>query len=111
MPSYKIQDIRNIALVGHQGAGKTSLAEALLHSTGTTGRLGSVTDKTSHLDTDDEERDRGYSIDSHCLYVSHRGKMVNVIDTPGAPDFIGPAIASLAAVESAVIVINAQAGI
>jgi len=111
MPSYTTTDIRNIALVGHQGAGKTSLCEAILHLTGATSRVGNVADKTSHLDTDDEERERGYSIDSHCLYVSHKGKLINAIDTPGAPDFVGLAISALAGVETAVIVVNAQAGI
>ncbi len=111
MPDYTTSDIRNIAVVGHGGSGKTSLCEAFLHMTGQTSRLGSVTDKTSHLDVDDEEKDRGYSIDSHVLNISHGGKMLNIIDTPGAPDFIGPAIASLAAVELAVIVVNAAGGI
>lgn len=104
-------DIRNLAVVGHSGAGKTSLCEAILHATGATSRLGSVVDKTSHLDLDDEEKDSGHSIDSHVMSVIHDGKRLNFIDTPGAPDFIGPAIASLAAVETAVIVINAVGGI
>ncbi len=111
MPSYSIAELRNVALVGHGSSGKTSLCEAMLHKTGATGRLGSVSEKTSHLDTDDEERDRGYSIDSHVLHVSHGGAYVNVIDTPGAPDMIGQAIAALAAAETAVVVVNAAAGI
>ncbi len=111
MPSYKTEDIRNIALVGHGGAGKTSLCEAFLHATGATSRLGRVSDGTSHLDVDEEEKERGYSVDPHVLHVSHDGKMINIIDTPGAPDFLGPAIASLAAVETALLVIHAAAGI
>lgn len=111
MASVGTSDIRNVALVGHQGAGKTSLAEAILHLTGVTGRLGNVADKSSHLDTDDEEKERGISIESHLLFADHGGKLINVVDTPGAPDFVGPAIASLAAVETAIIVVNAQAGI
>lgn len=111
MPAYKTVDIRNIALVGHMGSGKTSLAEALMHITGATNRLGSVHDKTSHLDVDDEEKTRGISIESHNLHVSFEGKEINLIDTPGAPDFVGPAIASLAAADTAVILVNAQAGI
>ncbi len=111
MPSYSTADIRNITLVGHGGAGKTSLCEAFLHSTGVTTRLGSVSDKTSHLDTDDEAKERLCSVDSHVLYINAEGKTLNIIDTPGAPDFVGPAIASLMAVETAVIVINAAAGV
>ncbi|RIK66878.1 MAG: elongation factor G [Planctomycetota bacterium] len=111
MPSYTEKDIRNVALVGHSGAGKTSLCEAFLHGTGVTSRLGSVADKTSHLDTDDEEKERSCSIESHVMNLSVDGKLLNIIDTPGSPDFIGPAIASLAAVETAMVVVNAAAGI
>jgi len=111
MPSYTANDIRNIAIVGHSGSGKTSLCEAFLHVTGVTNRLGSVADKTSHLDTDEEEKDRGCSIESHMLNLSRDGRVLNLIDTPGAPDFIGPAIASLAAVETAMLVVHAGAGI
>lgn len=111
MPAYSTADIRNVAMLGHGGAGKTTLCEALLHLTGVTNRLGSVAEKSSHLDTDDEERERGFSIDSHVLHVAHGGKRINIIDTPGATDLIGQAIASLAAVETAVIVVNASAGI
>lgn len=111
MPSYTAKDIRNVALVGHSGAGKTSLCEAFLHVTGVTSRLGSVADKTSHLDTDDEEKERGCSIDSHVMNLNQDGKLLNIIDTPGSPDFLGPAIAALAAVETAMVVVNAAAGI
>jgi elongation factor G len=111
MANYTTADIRNIALVGHSGAGKTSLADAVLHATGATNRLGSVPDKTSYLDFMDEEKERGSSIDSALIHVQVDGREVNLIDTPGAPDFIGPAIASLAAVETAVCVISASAGI
>lgn len=111
MPSYSINDIRNIAVVGHGGAGKTTLCEAFLHATGAVSRFGSVTDKTSHLDVDDEEKERGYSIDSHVLNIKHDGKTLNLIDTPGAPDFIGPALMSLNAAETALLVVNAAGGI
>lgn len=111
MPDYTTSDLRNIALIGHGGAGKTSLCEAFLHVTGATGRLGSVPDKTSHLDLDEDEKEQGHSIDSHVFHVSHGKQVLNVIDTPGAPDFIGPAVAALAAVETALIVVNATGGI
>ncbi|HOB72967.1 MAG TPA: elongation factor G [Phycisphaerae bacterium] len=111
MPSYTTADIRNIALVGHQSAGKTSLADAMMHVTGAVNRLGDVNAKNSHLDFMEEEKSRGCSIDSHLAFVTAKGKTINVVDTPGAPDFIGPAIASLAGVETAVCVISATAGI
>jgi elongation factor G len=111
MPNYTAADIRNLALVGHTGAGKTSLAEAVMHLTGVTGRLGSVADKTSHLDFMEEEKERGCSIDSALLHATSDGCHLNVVDTPGAPDFVGPAISALAGVESAVCVVSASAGI
>jgi len=111
MPSYTANDIRNIAIVGHSGSGKTSLAEAFLYNTGVTNRLGCITEKTSHLDVDDEEKERGYSIESHIMNLSVGGKLLNLIDTPGSPDFIGQAIAALAAVETAMVVVHAAAGI
>jgi len=111
MATYSTEEIRNIALIGHGGAGKTTLAEAILLATGTTSRLGNVNDGSSHLDFTEEEKDRGCSIDSAVCYVQQEGKQLNLIDTPGAPDFVGPAIVSLAAIETGVCVISAAAGI
>ncbi len=111
MPSYSTADIRNIALVGHGGSGKTSLAEAILHACGVTNRLGSVADGTSVLDSLDEEKERQCSIESHMCHVQHDGKEINLVDTPGAPAFIGPAIAALMGVETAVCVVSATGGI
>jgi elongation factor G len=104
-------DIRNIVLLGHGGSGKTSLAEAMLHTSGATSRLGSVDDKTSICDYYDEEKEHQHSIQSAVVHVEHRGKLINIIDTPGYPDFIGPAIKAVPAAEVVVIVISAAAGI
>jgi len=104
-------DIRNVALLGHGGSGKTSLAEAMLHKTGTTSRLGSVDDKTSTCDYYDEEKEHQHSILSAVVHVEHAGKLINIIDTPGYPDFTGPAITSIPAAETAILVISATAGI
>ncbi len=104
-------DIRNVVLLGHGGSGKTSLAEAMLHKTGAASRLGSVDDKTSTCDFYDEEKEHHHSILSAIVHVEHAGKLINIIDTPGYPDFTGPAITSIPAAETAILVIGATAGI
>ena len=104
-------DIRNIVIMGHGGAGKTSLVEAILHKTGATNRLGSVDDKTSICDYYDEEKAHGHSIKSSVAHTQYGGKQINIIDTPGFPDFIGPAIKAIVGAETAVIVINAASGV
>ncbi|MHC4726780.1 MAG: elongation factor G [Planctomycetota bacterium] len=104
-------DIRNIVILGHGGSGKTSLAEVMLHKTGATNRLGSVDDKTSICDYYDEEKEHQHSIQSAIVNIQHAGKLINIIDTPGYPDFIGPSIKSIPAAETAIIVISAAAGI
>jgi len=104
-------DIRNIILLGHGGSGKTSLAEAILHTTGASNRLGSVDEKTSICDYYEEEKEHQHSIASAIVHATHGGVTINIIDTPGYPDFIGPAIKAIPAAETAVIVISAAAGI
>ncbi|MFH1613715.1 MAG: elongation factor G [Planctomycetota bacterium] len=106
-----IIDIRNIVLLGHGGSGKTSIAEAVLHTTNATNRLGSVEDKSTVSDYDEEERQRQHSIYSTLMHVNYAGKTINMIDTPGYPDFIGAALVSIPAAEAAIIVISASAGI
>ncbi len=107
----KTSDIRNIILLGHGGSGKTSLAEAIMHKTGAINRLGSVDDKTSVCDYYDEEKEHSHSIVSAIIHTEHAGKTINIIDAPGYPDFIGAAIKPMPAVETALIVISAAAGI
>jgi elongation factor G len=104
-------DIRNVVLLGHGGSGKTSLAEAILHETGAASRLGSVDDKTSICDYYEEEKEHQHSILSAVVHVEHAGKLINLLDTPGYPDFTGPAITSIPAAETAILVIGAAAGI
>lgn len=106
-----VGQMRNLALVGHGGGGKTSLAEALLFKAGVTNRLGSIPQKSSMLDFSEEEKEKQCSVDSALCYISHDGNHLNIIDTPGTPSFCGPAIAALAAVECAVVVVSASAGI
>jgi len=111
MALLEAAQIRNIALVGHGGSGKTSLAEALLFKCGMTNRLGSVPAGTSFLDSTEEAKEKLSSIDSALCHLVHKELHVNILDTPGTPAFCGPAIAALAAVECAVVVISASAGI
>jgi elongation factor G len=102
--------IRNVVLVGHGGAGKTSLAEAMLHLSGATKRLGKVDDGNSTLDYDDEEQKRKFSISLSLAPVVHKGVKINVIDTPGYADFVGDAIAGMEAAEMALFVVDAVSG-
>ena len=106
-----INDIRNIVLLGHGSSGKTSLTEAMLHKSGGTNRLGTIEDKTTVCDFDEEEKLRQHSIHSALAYAEYKGKLINIVDTPGYPDFIGAALQSIPAAEAAVIVISAPAGI
>lgn len=111
MAAFETDKARNIALVGHGGSGKTSLAEALLYKAGATNRLGSVQDGTSILDYSDESKDKKSSLDSSLCHFSHGGLNVNLVDTPGVAAFCGPAIGSLAAADCAVVVVSAASGI
>ncbi|MHC5082887.1 MAG: elongation factor G [Planctomycetota bacterium] len=111
MTVANLKDIRNIVLLGHGSSGKTSLAEAMLHTTGTTNRLGSIDEKNTVGDYDDEEKERGNSVQAALMHVNFEGKEINIIDTPGYPDFVGPAIPNIAAAETCVIVISASSGI
>jgi elongation factor G len=104
-------DFRNIVLLGHGGSGKTSLAEAILYKTNAVSRLGSVDEKSSTCDFYDEEKEHGHSISSAVVNTAHAGKTINIIDTPGYPDFVGPAVKAIPAAETALIVISAAAGI
>ncbi|MCL2437959.1 MAG: elongation factor G [Coriobacteriia bacterium] len=104
-----MKDIRNVALVGHDGAGKTSLAEALLFRKKATGRLGSVASGQSNLDYDPDEVNR-YTINLSTAPVEHNGKRINFIDTPGYADFIGDAVAGMYAAEIALFVVDAISG-
>jgi elongation factor G len=108
---HLVENVRDIALVGHRAAGKTSLADALLFEAHAVDRMGSVDDGTSVADFDDEEHKHHFSIDTHVLHAEHDGKHLNILDAPGSPDFIGAALEALAAVETAVIVVSAVNGV
>jgi len=111
MAIYSSGDIRNIALVGHGGAGKTTLVEALLYHAGAIKNMGSVEKGTAVCDFDPQEKNHQHSLDAAVVSMDYHGGHINLIDTPGYPDFIGRAMAVLPAVETCAVVINAQGGI
>ena len=104
------EKVRNVVLVGHGGAGKTSLAEAMLYLSGVTKRLGTVDDGHSGLDYDPEEIKRQFSINLSLAPGVHDGVKINIIDTPGYADFTGDAIAGMEAAEMALFVVDAVSG-
>jgi elongation factor G len=103
--------IRNVALVGHRGSGKTSLHEALLFQAGATNRLGTVSDGTTVSDADEDEQSRGMSISAALSSFEWMDRKVNLLDTPGDPSFVADALGALRVCESAVFVINAVMGV
>ncbi|CAN4278370.1 elongation factor G [Pseudoxanthomonas sp. LjRoot125] len=109
--SYSTQQIRNVALAGHPGAGKTTLFEALLHAGGALQVAGTIERGTTVSDHDPMERTRGHSIDTAIASTDHGGMHVNLIDTPGYPEFRGPALSAFSAVETALIVVDADSGV
>ncbi|KAF4516609.1 hypothetical protein B566_EDAN003356 [Ephemera danica] len=111
MSRYTTEALRSIALVGHGAAGKTSLAEALLHAAGAIAAKGSVERGNTVCDADAQEKEAGHSLTSAVANLAWEDTHVHLLDTPGYPDFAGQAIAALAGVDTALIVINAQTGI
>jgi elongation factor G len=103
--------IRNVALVGHRGSGKTSLHEALLFQAGAVNRLGSVVDGTTVSDADPDEKARQMSISAALSSFEWQERKVNLLDTPGDPSFIADALGALRVCESAVFVVNAVMGV
>ena len=104
-------EIRNIGLVGVTGGGKTSLVERLLFATGVLNRMGSVEEGNTVSDWTDEEKEHHHSLRPSVMHFEHEGHLVNIVDTPGLSDFVGQAIASLPAVGTACLVIDAIKGV
>ena len=111
MAKYSSQDIRNLALIGHADSGKTTLADAMLKVGGTVNRAGSVTDKSSLSDFDEEEQERQHSVYAAVLRTEWQGKQIRIIDTPGYPDFLGEVATGAAAADIAVLCVSASSGI
>ncbi|MDH3219843.1 MAG: elongation factor G [Gammaproteobacteria bacterium] len=111
MPRHSTDNIRNIALVGHAGSGKTSITEALLYQSGMIANPGTIERGNTVSDFEPQEKELQHSLDTSVCHFDHGGTHVNLLDTPGYPDFVGRSISALAAVDSIAIVINAQTGI
>ena len=109
--SYTTENIRNIAITGHSSSGKTTLVEALLHDAGAINQKGSVKRGTTVCDFDPQEKTHQHSLDSAISSLDYQGSHVNLVDTPGYPDFLGRALAILPAVETCAVVVNAQSGV
>ncbi len=111
MKEYTCASIRNVALVSHSSAGKTMMAEAFLHFTGVTTRLGKIEDGTTASDFDDEEIRRGISLYTTVIPIEYKDKKINFLDTPGYTDFVGEVVSALRVVDSALLLVDAVSGL
>ncbi len=111
MKTYQTKEIKNIALLGSKGSGKTTLAEAMLYECGVIKRRGTVAANNTVCDYFPVEKEYGYSVFSTVFYAEFLGKKLNVIDCPGADDFVGSAITALNVTDTGVILVNAQYGV
>ena len=111
MNVYTTDKIRNVALLGHGGAGKTSLSEAMAYLAGITSRMGKVEDGNTLSDFDKEEQKRHISISTSSIPLEWDGHKINLLDTPGFFDFVGEVEEALDAAGAAIIVVNAKAGV
>ncbi|MBI5082427.1 MAG: elongation factor G [Chloroflexi bacterium] len=111
MKEYGTEFIRNVALVGHLGSGKTSLVEALLYDTATTTRLGKIEDGTAVSDYDEEEHRRKISVSTSLIAIEFENYKINLLDTPGFNDFMGEVKSALRVADGAIIVVDAVSGV
>src|ERR671938_1678638 len=105
------EKVRNVALVGHAGAGKTTLAEALLVAAGALPRAGRIEDGTTSLDSDEVESRQQRSVSLGVATIEHAGHRITLLDTPGSPDFVGELRAGLRAADAALFVVSAVNGV
>ena len=110
MKVYQTNEIKNIALLGNDGSGKTTLTEALLYESGIIKRRGRITAKNTVSDYFPVEQEYGYSVFSTVYHVEWNGKKLNIIDCPGSDDFVGAAITALNVTDTAILLLNGQYG-
>jgi elongation factor G len=111
MKVYETRSLRNLAVVGHAGAGKTSLIEAMLHFTGAITRIGTVEDNNTVSDFHELEHERNCSVFSSLMNLEYKDKKINIIDTPGYDDYIGEMVAPMYVCDTAMVVLNSANGI
>ncbi|XXX79295.1 elongation factor G [Sorangium sp. So ce134] len=111
MTTTEAGDIRNVAIIGHKGAGKTSLAEAMLYVAKATAKLGKVDDRSSVLDDTAEEKEHVCSFEASVAHLSWGGKKINLVDTPGEGSFLAETRLALAAVDAAILVVSGKDGV
>ena len=111
MNVYTTDKIRNVVLLGHGGAGKTSLVEAMAYLSGITNRMGKISDGNTISDYDKEEIKRKFSINASVIPVEWNGLKINILDAPGYFDFVGQMEDAMSVADAAVIVVNGKAGI
>ncbi len=111
MKKYEISELRNVAIVGHQSSGKTSLCEAVLFNAGVINRIGKIEEGNTLMDSDSEEIKRKISVYSNVAAIEHNKKKINLLDTPGYEDFIGQTMAALKVIEGGIIVVSAEHGV
>ena len=111
MNTFTTKIIRNVALLGHSGDGKTSVAEAMLHVAGCSDRFGKVTEGNTVCDYDPEEIKRGYSLSTTLAPLVWNDVKINIIDTPGYLDFVGEVKEAVRVADSAIITVNAKSGV
>ncbi|MEQ8675058.1 MAG: elongation factor G [Aggregatilineales bacterium] len=111
MKEYKTENLRNVALVGHQGCGKTSLVEALLYNTGAVNRMGRVEEGNTLSDWDEDEKTRGISLSTSLIPVEFNDHKINILDAPGYTDFQGEVKNAIRVADAVIVVVDAVAGV
>ena len=111
MNVYKTSQVRNVVFLGHGGAGKTTLAEAMAYATGVITRMGSVDNGNTISDYDSEEIKRKFSINAAVIPIEWNGLKINILDAPGYFDFVGQTEDAMSVADAAVIVVNGKAGL
>ena len=111
MKEYLSDQLRNVAFVGHQGAGKTTLVEALLYNTGAINRMGRVEEKNTVSDWDEDEKEQGVSLSTSLIPIEFEDTKINILDAPGMTDFQGEIKNAIRVADSVIVVVDAVSGV